>query len=46
MIETNSNINVLFEHIPKDVGNINRDIAGFDMFFDDLCRESWEQVFN
>ena len=45
-IRNNSNIIILFQQALKDVEHIYRDIAGFDMSYDEfksLCRESVER---
>ena len=48
-IGNNSNIIILFKQTLKDVEHIYRDIAGFDMSYDEfknLCREAWRQKYN
>ena len=48
-IRNNSNTKILFQQTLKDVGNIYRDIAGFDMSLDEfksLCREAWKEKQN
>ena len=48
-IRNNSNIIILFQQTLKDVEHIYRDIAGFDMFYDEfksLCREAWKEKYN
>ena len=48
-IRNNSNIIILFQQTLKDVEHIYRDIAGFDMFYDEfkeLCREAWRERYN
>ena len=48
-IRNNSNIIILFQQTLKDVEHIYRDIAGFDMSYDELkslCRESWREKYN
>ena len=48
-IRNNSNIIILFQQILKDVEHIYRDIAGFDMSYDEfksLCREAWRDPYN
>ena len=48
-IRNNSNIIILFRQTLKDVEHIYRDIAGFDMSYDELkslCRESWKEKYN
>ena len=48
-IRNNSNIIILFQQTLKDVENIYRDIAGFDMSYDEfksLCREAWKEKYN
>ena len=45
-IRNNSNIIILFQQTLKDVEHIYRDIAGFDMSYDEfksLCREAWRE---
>ena len=48
-IRNNSIIIILFQQTLKDVEHIYRDIAGFDMSFDEfksLCREAWNEKYN
>ena len=48
-IRNNSNIIILFQQTLKDVENIYRDFAGFDMSYDEfksLCREAWKEKYN
>ena len=48
-IRNNSNIILLFQQTLKDVEHIYRDIAGFDMSYDEfksLCREAWRERYN
>ena len=48
-IRNNSNIIILFQQTMKDVEHIYRDIAGFDMSYDEfkeLCREAWRERYN
>ena len=48
-IRNNSNIIILFQQTLKDVEHIYRDIAGFDMSYDEfksLCREAWKEKYN
>ena len=48
-IRNNSNIIILFQQTLKDVEHISRDIAGFDMSYDEfksLCREAWLEKYN
>ena len=48
-IRNNSNIIILFQRTLKDVEHIYRDIAGFDMSYDEfksLCREAWRYKYN
>ena len=48
-IRNNSNITVLFQQTLKDVEHIYRDIAGFDMSYDEfksLCKEAWRDKYN
>ena len=48
-IRNNSKIIILFQQTLKDVEIIYRDIAGFDMSYDEfknLRRESWKEKYN
>ena len=48
-IRNNSNNIILFRQTLKDVEHIYRDIAGFDMSYDEfksLCREAWRDNYN
>ena len=48
-IRNNSNKIILFNETLKDLEHINRDVAGYDMNYDefkDLCRKSWEEYYN
>ena len=48
-IRNNSNIIILFQQTLKDIEHIYRDIAGFDMSYDEfksLCREAWKEKYN
>ena len=48
-IGNNSKIIILFQQTLKDVERIYRDIAGFDMSYDEfktLCREAWKEKYN
>ena len=48
-IRNNSNIIILFQQTLKEVEHIHRDIAGFDMSYDEfkeLCREAWKEKYN
>ena len=48
-IRNNSNFIILFQQTLKDVEHIYRDIAGFDMSYDEfksLCREAWRDTYN
>ena len=48
-IRNNSNVIILFQQTLKDVEHIHRDIAGFDMSYDEFksfCRESWNEKNN
>ena len=48
-IRNDSNIIFLFQQTLKDVEHIYRDIAGFDMSYDEfksLCREAWKEKYN
>ena len=45
-IRNNSNKIILFNQTLKDIEHIYRDVAGYDMNYDefkDLCRKSWEE---
>ena len=48
-IRNNSNKIILFNQTLKDIEHIYRDVAGYDMNYDefkDLCRKSWEEDYN
>ena len=48
-IRNNSNKIILFNQTLKDIEHIDRDVAGYDMNYDefkDLCRKSWEEDYN
>ena len=48
-VRNNSNIIILFQQTLKAVEHIHRDIAGFDMSYEEfksLCREAWNEKFN
>ena len=48
-IGNNSNKIILFNQTLKDTEHIYRDVAGYDMNYDefiDLCRKSWEEDYN
>ena len=48
-IRNNSNIIILFQQTLKDVEHIYKDIAGFDMSYEEfknLCREAWKEKYN
>ena len=48
-IRNNSNIIILFQQTLKDVEHIYRDIAGFDLSYDEfksLCKEAWRDKYN
>ena len=48
-INNNSNKNLLFNQTLKDIEHIYRDVAGYDMNYDEfkeLCRKSWEEYYN
>ena len=48
-IRNNSNRIILFNQTLKDIEHIYRDVAGYDMDyneFKDLCRKSWEEDYN
>ena len=47
-VRNNSNIIILFQQTLKDVEHIHRDIADFDMSYEEfksLCREAWNKKF-
>ena len=47
-IRNNSNIIILFQQTLKNVEHIYRDIAGFDMSYEEfkeLCREAWKEKY-
>ena len=48
-IRNNSNKIILFNQTLKDIEHIYRDVAGYDMSYDEfkeLCRKSWEEDYN
>ena len=48
-IRINSNIIILFQQTIEDVKHIYRDVAGFDMSYEEfksLCREAWKEKYN
>ena len=48
-IRNNSNKIILFNQTLKDIEHIYRDVAGYDMKYDEfkeLCRKSWEEDYN
>ena len=48
-IRNNSNVIIFFQQTLKDVEHIYRDIAGFDMSYDEfksLCKEAWRDKYN
>ena len=48
-IRSNGNKTILFNQTLKDIEHIHRDVAGYDMNYDefkDLCRKSWEENYN
>ena len=48
-IRNNSNKTILFNQTLKDIEHIYRDVAGYDLNYDefkDLCRKSWEEDYN
>ena len=48
-ITNNSNVTISFQQTLKDVELIYRDIAGFDMSYDEfkeLCGEAWKEKHN
>ena len=48
-IRNNSNKIILFNETLKDIEHIYRDVAGYDMNYDEfkeLCRKSWEEDYN
>ena len=48
-IRNNSNKIIRFDQTLKDIEHIYRDVAGYDMKYDEfkeLCRKSWEEYYN
>ena len=48
-IRKNSNKTILFNQTLKDIEHIYRDVAGYDMNYEEfkeLCRKSWEEDYN
>ena len=48
-IRNNLNIIIFFQQTLEDIEHIYRDIAGFDMSYDEfkeLCREAWKEKYN
>ena len=48
-IRNNINKIILFNQMLKDIEHVYRDVAGYDMNYDefkDLCRKSWEEDYN
>ena len=48
-IRTNSNKTSLFNQTLKDIENIDRDVDGYDMSYDEfkqLCRKAWDEDYN
>ena len=48
-IRNNSNRIILFNQTLKDIEHIYRDVAGYDMSYDEfkeLCRKSWDEDYN
>ena len=48
-IRNNKNKKILFNQTLKDIEHIYRDVAGYDMIYDEfkkLCRKSWEEDYN
>ena len=48
-IRNNSNKIILFNQTLKDIEHIYRDVAGYDMSYDEykeLCRKAWEEDYN
>ena len=48
-IRNNSNKIILFNQTLKDIEHIYRDVAGYDMIYDEfkeLCRKSWDEDYN
>ena len=48
-VRNNSNEIILFNQKLKDIAHIYRDVAGYDMNYDEfkeLCRESWDEDYN
>ena len=47
-IRNNSNKILLFNQTLKDVENLNRDVGGYDMSYDEfvqICRETWKEEY-
>ena len=45
-MKKNSNNIILFNETLKDIEHIYRDVAGYDMSYDEfkeICRKSWEE---
>ena len=48
-IRDNSKKNVLFNQTVKDFEHIYKDVAGYDMSYEEfkeVCRKSWDEVYN
>ena len=48
-IRNNTNKNILFNQLLKDIEHIYRDLAGYNMNYDEfkeLCRKSWDEDYN
>ena len=48
-IRNNSNKIILFNQTLKDIEHIYRDVAGYNMIYDEskeLCRKSWEEAYH
>ena len=48
-VRKHSNKIILFDQTLKDIEHIYRDVAGYDMIYDEfkeLCRKSWEEGYN
>ena len=48
-IRNNSNKKILWYQTLKDIEHLYRDVAGYDMSYDDmteLCKKSWEEDYN
>ena len=48
-IRNNSIKTILFDQTLKDIAHIYRDVAGYDLSYDEfkeLCRKSWDENYN